>query len=242
MCTAATLRYVRAEEAKFLGSRSLRLCPTCVRSGFHSPFHQLLFIPTCPIHGEPLQTTCAACGHSTAPYSLIREAFRQPYGCGTCGAAWWLATVHGEKILDEQAAVWHEIDEWLLKRKDAGTIEADIAKMARFLSDADSFQASVRRLPSRWSDVIGVKAPRRSNGQREPDLHLTVEFPCRDTRAEITKETERREFAVVYRTIRRKLTQRLRKRHWQCLEQMTRSILLDCQRPSHLIEFQGLLI
>jgi hypothetical protein len=107
-----------------------------------------------------------------------------------------------------------------------------MAKMERFLSDQDEFQASVRRLPSRWGDVIGVKVPRRIAGQRESDVHLRAEFYNGNN----TGEADRRQFAVVYRAIRRYLTRRLYKRHQACIDGMGRSIWFSINGRAFIIK------
>lgn len=81
MRTACTVDYVRPDEAKVLASRSLRICPKCIRGGFHTPLHQLVFIRQCPLHKEPLLSICVDCGKPTPSYSLSRQSC-----CTTRGA------------------------------------------------------------------------------------------------------------------------------------------------------------
>jgi hypothetical protein len=56
----------------------LRWCPICVQQGFHSLFHQLVFLDKCPYHDSPLVQKCKAC-NSTIPYSINRT--RTAFSC-----------------------------------------------------------------------------------------------------------------------------------------------------------------
>lgn len=225
--TAQTTNYIRPEEVRVLASRSLRYCPFCIRTGFHTPVHQLLITPKCPIHNEPLQNVCIRCGKPTSPYNLSRQSFCNPYGCAECGAV-WLQPEYVRAAIGEQAerfGVMSELEEWLTKRKEDRTVEGEIGRLTRFMSDEHDFQASVRRIPERWVDVLGVKAPKFIDSPRDIDFHITMEYATPGAqRPDSAVSLSNKPFFDVYRAIRRSLTRRLRKDHRCCLEKMGRGI------------------
>ncbi len=54
--------------------RLFRYCQNCIRVGFHSEFHQLPWITSCPWHQEPLQVDCPSCGRSTFGNTTLCKA------------------------------------------------------------------------------------------------------------------------------------------------------------------------
>mgnify|MGYP003498097244 CR=1 FL=1 len=228
MRTACTVDYIRPDEAKVLASRSLRICPKCVKNGFHTALHQLIFIPHCPLHQEPLLEICGDCGKPTPPYSLSKQACSNPYGCAECGATWWQRGRAGQLTAgeqDERFRIMSEVGEWLTKRREDQTVEAQISKLARFIPDACEFQTYVRRLPERWGDVLGINVPHQKAELREADLHVTVEYTT--SNAEESRSSgllDNRKYFEVYRAIRRALTRRVHKSHRECFEKMGRGI------------------
>ncbi|MBX3234697.1 MAG: hypothetical protein KF814_00975 [Nitrospiraceae bacterium] len=226
--TACTVDYIRPDEVKVLASRFLRICPKCVKNGFHTPFHQLIFIPDCPLHQIPLLEVCGDCGKPTPQYSLSKQACSTPYGCAECGAVWWQQGRVGQLTATEQDArflIMSEVGEWLTKRKEGQTIEAQISKLARFIPDTYEFQAYVRRLPERWADVLGVSVPHHRTEVRQADLHVTVEYMTRsDEGSNSSGLLDNKKYFEVYRAIRRAITKRVRKSHSECFEKMGRGI------------------
>lgn len=226
--TACTLDYIRRDEAKVLASRSLRICPKCVREGFHTPFHQLLFISNCPLHNELLLNVCVDCGKPTPLYSLSRQSFCNPYGCAECGTVWWQRGSVGQHPAwdqEERFRIMSEIGEWLAQRRDDRTIEANMSRLSRFIPDGHEFQVCVRRLPERWADVLGVKVPQLMGGPRDTDLHITMEYTTpRVENPSSTVPFSNKPFFDVYRAIRRSLARQLRKNHRDCFEKMGRGI------------------
>src|SRR5260370_23027019 len=59
---STALAYIRPEEIGALTSNQLKYFVSCLRAGFHSAIHQLLFVSHCPLHLSPLVTRCTACG------------------------------------------------------------------------------------------------------------------------------------------------------------------------------------
>lgn len=229
MKTACTIDYVRPEEVKVLASRSLRICHKCIKEGFHTPLHQLIFIPHCPLHKEPLVTVCVDCGKPTAPYSLSRQAFSTPYGCAECGAVWWQGNLVTRQLTageqEERLCIMSEIGDWLKKRRDDQSIEAQISKLTRFMPGEPEIQAYIRRLPERWGDVLGVSVPQHITESREKDLHLTVEYTAESANGlTSSRSLDNKTYFQVYRSIRRAITRRMQKRHRSCFEKMGRGI------------------
>lgn len=226
LTTAVASTYIRIDEARVLASRLLRVCPECIQTGFHSPLHQLLFIRECPIHRAMLNTSCFECGKSNSAYSLVRGSFITPYGCGECGTVWRKVdnTVsHQSPEVAQQSLIMSEIAEWLTKRKDDRTVEADLLKLAKFTDNDQLFRASVRRLPHRWADVLGVQPPHNVGGNRDTDLHVVLESSTRSVTASpdpLTKQT----LSTMYRAIRRHITKHLHREHQACFAKMGRGI------------------
>jgi len=70
-------------EELFLAKR-LRICPICFEHGYHSPFHQLLILRSCPIHDCMLTENCLSCGHELPLFMLSKESIDRPYICNKC--------------------------------------------------------------------------------------------------------------------------------------------------------------
>jgi hypothetical protein len=60
-----------------------RYCSKCLCRGYHSIVHQIGFTQCSPIHGDPLEVACRACG-AKAPYRLNVAPLDAPYRCGGC--------------------------------------------------------------------------------------------------------------------------------------------------------------
>lgn len=65
-------------------SKTLRICPTCYKSGLHLIFHQSTRWNKCPIHNEDLKTTCTKCGTDTNQF-INTGSFEKIYRCANCG-------------------------------------------------------------------------------------------------------------------------------------------------------------
>lgn len=69
-----TESYIRTEVA---------VCPDCISNGFHSVYHQFIFLDYCPTHMKKLIDRCPNC-RMTIPYSISGGKQRDPYTC-ICG-------------------------------------------------------------------------------------------------------------------------------------------------------------
>lgn len=65
---------------------TLRYCPKCLAHGYQSAFHQIEGIVSCPIHHQPLETSCRHCGANGQRYALTKVGFANPFHCPTCMA------------------------------------------------------------------------------------------------------------------------------------------------------------
>ncbi|SCK09618.1 hypothetical protein VAR608DRAFT_0360 [Variovorax sp. HW608] len=76
------------------GDEQFRYCRTCLGNGFAASVFQIDALARCPIHDEPLKSTCVSCGAPTARYALTAAAFSVPMRCVACHAmlapAWTL--------------------------------------------------------------------------------------------------------------------------------------------------------
>lgn len=62
----------------------LKYCPTCIKSGFHSPYYMSPYLSECPIHNVRLETRCPSCT-KPIPHILSSHSLKVPYGCPNCG-------------------------------------------------------------------------------------------------------------------------------------------------------------
>lgn len=62
----------------------LRVCPACIRQGYHSIVHQLAGLTRCPIHGMLLRDTCSHCHR---PYGACAVYRHQGFRCPWCNSA-----------------------------------------------------------------------------------------------------------------------------------------------------------
>ncbi|MEG6520869.1 hypothetical protein [Desulfotomaculum sp. 1211_IL3151] len=62
----------------------LSYCPECLKSGYHSVFHQFIPLNNCPIHEIALKFQCGQCGGYTR-YELSHDTCVKPFHC-KCGA------------------------------------------------------------------------------------------------------------------------------------------------------------
>lgn len=58
----------------------LTYCPKCIKNGYHSIFHQITLIDTCPFHDSPLYHHCPKC-HNEIPYKISDKATHSPFVC-----------------------------------------------------------------------------------------------------------------------------------------------------------------
>lgn len=63
--------------------QTLRFCPECIKSGYHSCLYQLMLFKYCPIHYLELQIQCPYC-FSLISMDASGRNFKNAYGCPIC--------------------------------------------------------------------------------------------------------------------------------------------------------------
>ncbi|MFX3637402.1 MAG: hypothetical protein ACE3L7_02005 [Candidatus Pristimantibacillus sp.] len=73
--------------------QNLRWCECCIRSGYHSWWHQFILVDKCPFHDLPLIDSCRKC-NKIIPFLLNDSRFSKPFecSCGYCLADFSLTT------------------------------------------------------------------------------------------------------------------------------------------------------
>lgn len=66
-----------------LFSSTLRICPLCLESGYHSFWFQCVALPLCPVHAAPLTSCCQSCG-CALPDVIDACNTSNPYYCQVC--------------------------------------------------------------------------------------------------------------------------------------------------------------
>ncbi len=64
-------------------SSTLRICPLCLESGYHSFWFQCVALPLCPVHAVPLTSRCHTCGRPLPPVVDACSSWK-PYQCKYC--------------------------------------------------------------------------------------------------------------------------------------------------------------
>lgn len=62
----------------------LRYCPTCLKCGFHSVWHQFRPVVACPMHDVRLLSLCSSCRQPTAHVSEYLSTRAIPFICRSC--------------------------------------------------------------------------------------------------------------------------------------------------------------
>lgn len=79
---------------------TLKYCPICLQSLYHSFWFQLDNLHRCPIHHCSLKKVCMHCGSESPPYRFEREVFDHPYLCRFCGNTFFGAPLEIELHLE----------------------------------------------------------------------------------------------------------------------------------------------
>lgn len=100
----------------------LSYCQECLKSGYHSIFHQFVFIDTCPIHEISLQYLCPECRRHTR-YELSHDTRIKPFHC-ECGAP-----LSGEIVSTNCFNLWSDADTEILDQNLSTWIGLDQSKL-----------------------------------------------------------------------------------------------------------------
>jgi len=109
--------------APHLMSNRLRVCPLCIRKGYHSIVHQIAGLVGCPLHKVPLTSTCPACGFSLGDFGLRR--YVSPFSCVRCG----VPLLEGDELFYFSEA-WREAEEHTI-----GTLVTYLRSLAKIRID-----------------------------------------------------------------------------------------------------------
>lgn len=97
------------------GTQSLRYCPLCLNSCFHSPFFQFATIDACPYHHVPLIMGCVHCGQRLGVPRFDPNHFSHPMCCQSCnkpfvaGRFTWKLVAGSVKGVEEFAKIEKEM-------------------------------------------------------------------------------------------------------------------------------------
>lgn len=73
----------RFDKNDFYFRKYLSICPECIKYGYHSIFHQMVFVTECPFHSFKLVNECPECRRSIV-YQLSDKYTSSPFVC-LCG-------------------------------------------------------------------------------------------------------------------------------------------------------------
>jgi hypothetical protein len=243
LAEATVLPYVHESEASILTSEFLRFCPTCIRQGFHSTLHQLLFLATCPAHGDRLENRCMDCLTETIPYTLPSVSSKDISKCTHVlnGLKQHLKLSSIEKLrkeaADRERALLSDA-EWLMKRVELNTPEQPIAQWVPQGAGRRYFTRYFKRLPAYWADVFMYNSRKGSfNVSKVRGTHIQVwSRECfrpsvpnsrHDLKASsLVTASEARDLELyrIYKAIRRHLTRNYLLRHRRCIVKVGRHI------------------
>jgi len=85
----------------YVCQEQLRYCGACMATGFHAAIAQRRYLSHCPIHDEPLHTTCLNCGAGTPFYSRVVRSAPPSFHCASCNAPFG-----GKGPVDGNLAAW----------------------------------------------------------------------------------------------------------------------------------------
>jgi len=75
--------YLDDDEILLFTETILRICPVCIKSGYHSCFHQLLPMKYCPAHKIELTVVCPCC--KTKFIECYNRDIHNYFSCCNCG-------------------------------------------------------------------------------------------------------------------------------------------------------------
>lgn len=237
LAEATVLPFVREHEADILTSNFLRFCPTCIRQGFHSPLHQLLFLPKCPAHGDWLEIRCTKCVTHPIPYKLPSISSKELSKCAHMVHGLNQLPRHANTSKFQKEAAKREMAfvamaELLAKRVEINALEPLILLRGSRGGGQKYLTRHLKKLSGYWIQVFGA-APRKKslNVFAAAGTHRRVvrhETSCtRETRSSFDSkaglpwrkaaEAWDLELYRIYKAIRRHLTRYGLSHHRRCI-------------------------
>jgi len=119
-------------------SQRLRICPDCLRFGYHARHFQIIALEACPVHGTTLRDTCSACDAPTPFYGMCSELFSRTYYCWKCNAPYAGREMsirtffEPELASDKLREVWKPLDDWIEALE---TLDLGFATLRDWVSD-----------------------------------------------------------------------------------------------------------
>lgn len=188
-----------------LSSPNVRVCPECITRGYHSALHDILFIPACVVHNEPLQDACPRCGQVLR--RALPTATRDTTFSCSCGHILW----PGDRVhvmTDDETNRVRETAAWLLRVK-----REAIVPLYRFVtapSETSILSRHIGVLSEFMADIdVSLKPPtflvtpqRRSAAKAVRTLHIP----------KAARTVQDHDLLSVYKAVARRLTRRVRRR------------------------------
>jgi hypothetical protein len=134
---------------------TLRYCPDCLRTGYHTLLHQLPWFARCPWHGVGLRTSCGGCGRAVDTRADWQQGYDLVCDCGyPCVDT--DAAVTGTVAPPPGATVFLEdYLTWAADRRASATLAATASCTAGLMAVAAAVD-----LPRRWRPWAAVgRAP-----------------------------------------------------------------------------------
>ena len=227
---ATALAYIKHEEIVVLTTNQLRYCSACMKAGFHTAIHQLLFLSHCPIHNSPLVTRCPECGSFAPRYTLASVTARRRTNCDNCFDSFaenFRLGINLRLTHDSQSRELPELSSWLNGRLSADWTEYNAFTGSFFRKPSKCRSTKLLRLPGYWSRPLPfdsktiVELPERESHNRLSLVASTETFLDRYGQLDPDfDETLQRDF----RSISRNLFRRVLRTHKQCIRRLQRHV------------------
>lgn len=213
--------YIFDYEVKYLAlTGTLRFCPECVNSGYHSPIHQLLFLRACPYHGYILIDKCPGCTEGIHTQFTSKSA-SPPYGCPQCG---YILSSKSEFNIDPQRdEAYRLVTQWLNARK-----RTHIQNKANIEGWVGSYSSSVRNkkintLPYIWSGCVGRRPPFKTSNV--PSIYRNQkEEMAADILAGVDRKCSVGRINSIYRLTVNKIIDEHLGGHFECAESIVKCL------------------
>lgn len=232
LCQSTALAYIRPHEITALTSNQLRYCVQCIKAGFHSAIHQLLFVSHCPIHLTPLVTRCKECGTISPRYALSSLSYRPGLKCNRCFDALVDNFVLSSQPNDPAKSRELEcLAAWLQGRNSARWAENYMFAGSFFRSRSKCRHKKLLRLPRYWCEPLPfpVDKPLPRLPERERHHSVTTSAHMRTNPAlvdEIGQLTPdfKKELTCDFRAISRNLLHCVLRPHKPCIRALKRHV------------------
>ncbi|MDQ1636987.1 MAG: hypothetical protein QOF62_326 [Pyrinomonadaceae bacterium] len=227
------LAYIKHEELIVLTSNQLRYCTDCLKVGFHSAIHQLLFLSQCPIHNSPLVTRCPECGTLAPRYTVASVTARRRTNCDNCFESFaekFRLRIAACLSHDSQSRELAELGSWLNQRLSAGWTEYYAFTATFFRKPSKCRSTKLLRLPGYWSRALPfsskalVQLPERESHN---SLSIPGQVGLTETLANEYGQLDpdfEKDLQSDFRSIKRNLFRRVLRPHKQCIRRLQKHV------------------